>query len=177
LIIIDNNLIFHSLKYLLFIEFFIFHKYLIQKICFDCKITIFVLEKNTHIHNLERSYFFFYGYAIACCINMLFAWQIENSGNTHLAVKSSTVSSWCFYSSGFNYKADNFRKYSEKDRTLLFSKDITKMSRLYVGVTWQKSLCGITETAQPHISGTHYSKDSKNVEGFSSITEFPDKLS
>ncbi|WP_265129432.1 hypothetical protein [Chryseobacterium oranimense] len=126
---------------------------------------------------MKRSYFFFYGYAVAYCINMLLAGQIENSGNTYLTVQSSAVSSWCFYSSGFNYKADNSKKYSEKDKTPDFTKVVAKISKLYAGVKWHKPLCNMAETKLSHISGIHYIKDSKNVEGFHDITEFPDKLS
>ena len=111
-------------------------------------------------------------------MNMLFAWQIENFSNTHLTVQSSTVSSWCFYSSGFNFKADNFRKYSEKNKTPVFSNAVARTSRLYAGVRWyHKSLCHMAKTTQPGISGIHYIKDPKKVESFGHITEFPDKLS
>jgi len=108
---------------------------------------------------------------------MLLAGQIENSSNTYLTVQRSAVSSWCFYSSGFNYKADNSKKYSEKDKTPDFTKVVAKISKLYAGVRWHKPLCNTAETTLSHISGIHYIKDSKNVEGFHDITEFPDKLS
>ncbi|UWX60406.1 hypothetical protein N0B40_18690 [Chryseobacterium oranimense] len=126
---------------------------------------------------MKRSYFFFYGFAVAYCINMLFAWQIENSSNIHSTVQKSTVSSLRFNSSGFNYKAYHSVKYSEKDKAPVFSKTIAKISRLHAGARWQKLLCDITKTTQPDTSGIHYSKDSKHVEGFTNITEFPDKLS
>ena len=132
------------------------------------KIYYICIEKK-HIHNLKRSYFIFYGCAVAYCINMLFAWQIGNLSATSLAVQNSTVSLCSFCQTG------EFTEYSEKDKAPAVSNASVEI-KLYADIRHQGLLCRHAEIVQQY-KHIHSVEDPRIWEGFDFIIKFPDKLS
>ncbi|MBB6372175.1 hypothetical protein [Chryseobacterium shigense] len=128
---------------------------------------------------MERSYFIFYGFAIACCINMLFAGQVENYINSSLTVQNPTVALNCFYETcSFDLKADEYSKYSEKDKVPAVINVSMEMEELFADLREiQDSLCGNVEIIKQHKPDSYYVEDPKRLGGFDFIIEFPDKLS
>ncbi|MDP9961247.1 hypothetical protein [Chryseobacterium lathyri] len=118
---------------------------------------------------MKRSYFIFYGYAIAYCINMLFAWQIGNLNATSLAVQNAAVSSCSFCKTG------EFTGYSEKDKTSVVSNASVVINKLYAD-RHQGLLYRDAEIVQQH-KPIRSVENPKVWEGFDFIIKFPDKLS
>ncbi|MGG5210813.1 hypothetical protein ACQWU4_17985 [Chryseobacterium sp. MIQD13] len=121
---------------------------------------------------MKRSYFVFYGYAIAYCISMLFAWQIGNLSTTSLAVQNSTASPCCLYKSG------NATGNSERDKIPAVSNTSLKINKLYANTRSRyQSLLEDVEILQQYSSSIYIVEDHKDLRGFHSIIEFPDKVS
>lgn len=119
---------------------------------------------------MKINYFIFYSCAIAYCINMLFAWQIEKPGTTSLAVQNSTVS--CSL-----YKTGEFTKYSQKDKIPVLSKASIEMSKLYAGIRHLSFICRDAGIVQQYKCTIHSVEDPKIETGFDFVIKFPDKLS
>lgn len=128
---------------------------------------------------MERSYFIFYSFAIACCINMLFAGQVENHINSSLTVQNPTVASNCFYSiCSFGYKTDGSSKYSEKDKVPAVINVTMEMEKLFTDLREiQDSIYGDIEIFKQYKPNSYYVEDPKRLGGFDFIIDFPDKLS
>lgn len=93
-------------------------------------------EKNTH--NLKRSYFIFYGSAVAYCISMLAALQIGSLSITSSAAKGSPVANCCpDMINSYDYMTGDYAEYSVGNSIVSFdfeSYNISFLDKIFVQI-------------------------------------------